>query len=62
MSVKQSRVQAKEKELDNEKYTFRCFILRLVFIGEMFKKDRKILLKNLVGSTSYKSKTKGCEK
>lgn len=53
MSVKQSRVQAKEKELDNEKYTFRCFLLRLGFIGEKFKKDRKILLKNLVGSASY---------
>lgn len=62
MSVKQSRVQAKEKELDNEKYTFRCFLLRLGFIGEKFKKDRKILLKNLVGSASYKSKAKGCEK
>lgn len=53
MSVKQSRVQAKEKKLDNEKYTFRCFLLRLGFIGEKFKKDRKILLKNLVGSASY---------
>lgn len=62
MSIKQSRVQAKEKDTDNEKYTFRCFLLRLGFIGEKFKKDRKILLKNLIGSASYKSKVKGCEK
>lgn len=61
MSIKQSRVQAKEREADNEKYTFRCFLLRLGFIGEKFKKDRRILLKNLVGSASYKSKAKGCE-
>jgi len=31
------RVTAKEKETDNEKYAFRCFLLRLGFIGDEFK-------------------------
>ena len=48
------RVTAKEKETDNEKYAFRCFLLRLGFIGDEYKKDRKILLKNLSGSAAFR--------
>lgn len=59
MSVKQKRIQAKEKEVENEKYAFRCFLLRLGFIGAEFKVDRKILLKNLEGSAAFKNGTKG---
>lgn len=59
MSVTQKRVQAKEKEFDNEKYAFRCFLLRLGFIGDEYKLDRKILLKNLKGSAAFKSGKKG---
>jgi hypothetical protein len=33
------------KEVDNEKYAFRCFLLRLGFIGSDYKAERKILLK-----------------
>jgi len=61
MSIKQKRIQAKEKEVDNEKYAFRCFLLRLGFIGAEYKRDRKILLKNLQGSAAFKSGTKGGE-
>lgn len=61
MSVKQKRIQAKEKEVDNEKYAFRCFLLRLGFIGTEFKADRKILLKNLEGSAAFKNGAKGGE-
>src|SRR5574344_1944951 len=53
MSVKQKRITAKEKEADNEKYAFRCFLLRLGFIGDEFKVARKILLKNLSGSSAF---------
>lgn len=56
MSVSQKRVQAKEKDVENEKYAFRCFLLRLGFIGDEFKKTRKILLKNLEGSSAFKVK------
>ncbi len=52
---KQSRVTAKKKETDNEKYDFRCFLLRLGFIGEEYKQERKILLKNLSGSSAFKN-------
>ena len=59
MAVTQKRVTAKEKEVDNEKYTFRCFLLRLGFIGAEYKTDRKILLANLTGSSAFKSGVKG---
>ncbi len=48
------RVQGKEKESDNEKYTFRCFLLRLGFIGDEYKNARKILLKNLTGNSAFR--------
>jgi len=51
----QKRVTAKEKETDNEKYAFRCFLLRLGFIGAEYKEERKILLKNLSGSSAFKT-------
>ena len=54
MSKEQKRITAKEKTVDNEKYAFRCFLLRLGFIGAEYKKDRKILLKNLTGSSAFK--------
>ena len=41
------RVTVKEKETDNEKYAFRCFLLRLGFIGNEYKGARKILLSRL---------------
>ena len=55
MARNQKRVTAKEKETDNEKYAFRCFLLRLGFIGDEFKSARKILLRNFSGSSAFKS-------
>ena len=55
MSVTQKRVNAAETEVDNEKYAFRCFLLRLGFIGNEYKTQRKILLRNLTGSSAFKS-------
>ena len=49
------RVTATEKEVTNEKYAFRCFLLRLGFIGTEYKAERKILLKNLTGSSAFKN-------
>ena len=57
MARNQKRVTAKEKETANEKYAFRCFLLRLGFIGAEYKAERKILLKNLTGSSAFKSGT-----
>ena len=55
MSTEQKRVTAKVREVNNEKYAFRCFLLRLGFIGEEFKQSRKILLSNLDGSSAFKT-------
>ena len=55
MARTQKRVTAKEKIVDNEKYAFRCFLLRLGMIGSAYKESRKILLQNLIGSSAFKS-------
>ena len=55
MSKEQKRINATEKDVKNEKYAFRCFLLRLGFIGAEYKADRKILLKNLTGSSAFKT-------
>ena len=49
------RISAKYRETENEKYAFRCFLLRLGFIGSEFKSERKILLKNLTGSSAFRN-------
>ena len=58
MTMKQKRITAKPKENENEKYAFRCFLLRLGFIGDEYKADRKLLLSKLNGSSAFKSGTK----
>lgn len=50
------RTSNKEKEIENEKYAFRCFLLSLGFIGNEYKEYRNILLKNLEGSSAFKNK------
>lgn len=49
------RVTAREKEIDNDKYAFRCFLLRLGLIGSKYKEERKILLRNLTGSSAFRN-------
>ncbi len=55
MARTQKRITAKEKIVDNEKYAFRCFLLRLGMIGNAYKVSRKILMQNLTGSSAFKS-------
>lgn len=55
MSRNAKRVTVTEKPVDNEKYAFRCFLLRLGFIGSEYKAERKILLRNLSGSSAFKN-------
>lgn len=55
MARNQKRITAKERDTGNDKYAFRCFLLRLGFIGPKFKQERKILLRNLTGSSAFKS-------
>ena len=51
----QKRVSAAEQKVENEKYAFRCFLLRLGFIGAEYKEARKILLKNLSGNAAFRT-------
>ena len=55
MARNQNRVNSSEKPIENEKYAFRCFLLRLGFIGDEYKAARKILLKNLSGSSAFRN-------
>lgn len=52
---KQTRINSTVSKADNQKYAFRCFLLRLGFIGSEYKETRKILLRNLKGSSAFKS-------
>ena len=56
LAANAKRVTAKEKETDNDKYAFRCFLLRLGFIGSEYKTERKILLKShrLIGFQKWR--------
>ena len=58
MAKTAKRVTIKDKTVENSKYAFRCFLLRLGFIGPEYKQSRKILLKNLTGSSAFKSGVK----
>lgn len=62
MSRNQKSIRAKAKMVENEKYAFRCFLLRLGFIGQEYKTDRKLLLKNFTGSSAFKNGVRKAEK
>lgn len=56
------RVTASDREVENERYAFRCFLLRLGFIGDEYKSERKTLLKNLSGSSAFRDGQKKKDK
>ena len=55
MAKEAKRVTATEKTTDSEKYTFRCWLLRLGFVGTEHKHDRAILMQNLSGHAAFKN-------
>lgn len=55
-AIEQKRVTAKEKDIYNEKFTFRVFLIRLGFVGDEFKVARKILMRNLSGNSAFAKK------
>ena len=55
MAKRQRRVTAKARNVENDKFTMRLFLIRLGFIGPEYKTARKILLSNLAGNTAWKS-------
>ena len=44
----------KPQQTENEKYAFRCWMLRLGFIGDEFETTREILLKNMDGNAAWR--------
>ena len=56
MAKNSKRITARERPVDNEKYAFRCFLLRLGFIGNAYKAARRVLMKNLDGNRAFRNK------
>ncbi len=56
MAKEAKRVTSTEKEVEIEKYAFRCFLLRLGFIGSENKDHRKVLMQRLSGSSAFPNK------
>lgn len=50
----QKRANPRRTETDNEKYTFRCWLLRLGLIGDEFKNCREHLMKHLLGDAAWR--------
>ena len=56
MAREAKRVLANEADVESEKYAFRCFLLRLGFIGNDGKAAQKILLRNISGHSAFRNK------
>lgn len=54
-ALSQKSARASRTETDNEKYTFRCWMLRLGLIGDEFKTCRHHFLKNLSGNSAWRN-------
>ncbi|WP_395013574.1 amidoligase family protein [Robinsoniella peoriensis] len=50
----QKKASSRRTETDNEKYAFRCWMLRLGLIGDEFKTCRLHFLKNLEGNSAWR--------
>lgn len=55
MAIERNRVTSEPKKSENEKYDFRCFLLRLGFIGKEYKGFRKFMMRNLSGNAAFKN-------
>ena len=55
----QKRVLAAERPVESDRFALRCMLLRIGFIGDAFKDSRRVLLRNLTGSSSYAKQKAG---
>lgn len=53
-ALSQKSARARKTETDNEKYTFRCWMLRLGLNGDEFKTCRLHFLKHLTGNSAWR--------
>lgn len=56
LSLEAKRIQLKKEPIENEKYAFRIWLVRIGLDGEAHKTSRKILLQNLSGHTAFRTK------
>ena len=47
----------RQKETDNDKFSFRVWLIRLGFVGAAFATDRKVLLARLTGDAAFRTET-----
>ena len=55
MALSQKRVVKDKYHATNEKYAFRCWLVRLGMIGDEYKVARKVLLKNMPGNSAFRT-------
>ena len=55
MALTQKRVQAKDVDDSNEKYSMRVWLVRIGFGGADHKTDRRILMEHLTGHTAFRN-------
>ena len=55
MAITQKRVQAKDVDDSNEKYSLRVWLIRLGLNGAKYKADRKRLMENLSGHSAFRN-------
>ena len=54
----QKHASAKSKDTDNDKFTFRVWLVKLDMVGDDYKMTRKILLEKLEGNSAFRSGSK----
>lgn len=50
-----TRINPKSRQVENEKYAMRCFLLRLGMIGNDTKHTRRLLMRNLDGNSAWRT-------
>ncbi|TCT14589.1 hypothetical protein EDC18_10570 [Natranaerovirga pectinivora] len=60
-AMKLKQTSGKQTETDNEKFTFRTWLVRLGLVGLEYKETRKFLLKNLDGNGAFRKQAGGEE-
>jgi hypothetical protein len=55
MALNQKRINPKQTIVENEKFSFRTWLIRLGFVGDKYKESRRILLSNLIGNAAFKT-------
>ena len=54
-ALQKTRVTAKERGVENEKFAMRVWLISLGMVGDDYKAARKILLRNLAGNSAFRN-------